>query len=272
MVLMKSKPIITLLTDFGLRDSYVAEMKAVILSICPEAHIVDISHGIRKYDIRMGAYILSRASRYFPEGTIHVAVVDPGVGGIRRPIIIESFRAFYVGPDNGLLTPSAIMDGIKHVYLITNDKYMLKCVSRTFHGRDIFCPVAAYLAKGIPPSDFGPEIFDPIIPTFVNPKVYGNIVEGEVIHIDDFGNIVTNISSEHLRLIGLSEGDFLNVKFGDNLLKLKFCKAYSDVPLGQPLIIIGSGGFIELSINQGDAAKTFNINVGDKIVFQSNEH
>jgi len=263
---MASKPIITLLTDFGLKDSYVAEMKAVILSICPEACIIDISHGIRKFDVRMGSYILARASRYFPKGTIHVAVVDPGVGGFRRPIIIESQRAVYVGPDNGLLTPSAIMDGIKHVYLISNDRYMLKSVSRTFHGRDIFSPVAAYLAKGVPLSDFGPEIFDPIIPSFANPKIYEGIIEGEVIYIDDFGNVVTNISSEHLKSIGLFEGDIVSVKFGDRHLKLKFCKAYSDVQLNQPLIIIGSGDFLELSINQGDAAKFFGIDVGDKII------
>ncbi|MEM1547311.1 MAG: S-adenosyl-l-methionine hydroxide adenosyltransferase family protein [Candidatus Methanomethylicia archaeon] len=259
-------PIITLLTDFGLRDSYVAEMKAVILSICPEACIIDICHEVKKFDIRMGAYLLARTSKYFPKGSIHVAVVDPGVGGTRRPIIVESERAFYVGPDNGLLMLSAEIDGIKHVYMISNERYMLKTVSRTFHGRDIFSPAAAYLARGIPPSEFGPEIHDPTKLSFTKPKISGNIIEGEVIHIDDFGNIITNISIKDLESINIGEGDLLNLETRNLKLKLKLCRSYTEVPHNTPLTIIGSSEFLEISINQGDAAKHFNIKTGDKIL------
>jgi len=262
---MHSRPIITLLSDFGLKDSYVAEMKAVILSICPKVHIIDISHEIKKFDIRMGAFLLARAARFFPKGTVHVAVIDPGVGSGRRPIIAETERGFYVGPDNGVLMLSAQMDGIKRVYVVKEQKYMLERISRTFHGRDIFSPVAAYLASGVPPSKFGPEIFDPVIPNFAKPKVSGNLIEGEVIHIDDFGNIVTNITHSNIESIGIREGEMLGVRFGDKDLKIKLCSAYSEVQINTPLTIIGSADFLEVSINQGDASKLFGVKVGEKI-------
>ncbi|MCS7096934.1 MAG: S-adenosyl-l-methionine hydroxide adenosyltransferase family protein [Candidatus Methanomethylicia archaeon] len=265
---MPSKPIITLLTDFGLKDSYIAEMKAVIFSICPEVNIVDISHSVEKFNIRMGAYLLTRASKYFPNGTIHVAVVDPGVGGSRRPIVIETSRALYVGPDNGILIPSAMVDGIKHIYLISNEKYMLRTISRTFHGRDIFSPVAAYLAIGVPPSEFGPEIFDPVIPDFAKPIVRGNSIEGEVIYIDDFGNVVTNIFHEHLNSIGIHDGDVISIIINNRCLIFRMCKSYCEVPIGHPLAIIGSGEQLELSINQGSAAIFFKISIGDKLILR----
>jgi S-adenosylmethionine hydrolase len=263
---MTFRPIITLLTDFGLRDSYVAEMKAVILSICPEVNIIDISHEVRKYDVRMGAYLLARASRYFPKGTIHVAIVDPGVGSERRAIIVESERAFYIGPDNGILIMAAEMDGIKNVYQITNKKYMLQTISRTFHGRDIFSPTAAHLARGVPPSEFGPEIKDPIKPSYTKPKTTNKTIEGEVIHIDDFGNIITNITTKNLQEIGITEGETINVKIGEKTMKLKLCKSYAEVPQNQPLTIIGSGETLEISINQGNAANMLQVNIGGKII------
>ncbi|MBS7640745.1 MAG: S-adenosyl-l-methionine hydroxide adenosyltransferase family protein [Candidatus Bathyarchaeia archaeon] len=262
---MQKHKIITLTTDFGLRDSYVAEMKAVILSICPEAFIVDISHEVRKFDIRMGAFLLLRAARFFPEGTIHVAVIDPGVGAERRPIIVETERFFYVGPDNGVLIPSAQKDGIKHIYVIKNEKYMLKEVSRTFHGRDVFSPAAAYLAIGVPPSEFGPEIFDPVAPSFTKPVFSDDFIEGEIIYVDDFGNLVTNIEYGDLRLIDVEDGDYLAVKIGRRELMLKLCKAYGEVQVGTPLAIIGSCNLLEISVNQGDASAYFGANVGEKI-------
>lgn len=269
---MYRRPIITLLSDFGLRDSYVAEMKATILSICPEACIVDISHEVRKFDIRMGAFLLARAARYFPKGTIHVAVVDPGVGTERRPIIIESKRSFYVGPDNGVLMLSARREGVKHVYMIKNPKYMLKEVSRTFHGRDIFSPAAAHLANGVPPSEFGPEIFNPVTPSFIEPKIFEDLVEGEVIHIDDFGNIVTNISYGKMKSLGIREGDQLTIKFRGKTFNVRLCTAYGEVQLYMPLAIIGSCGLLELSVNQGNASKYFNANIGDKIFLFKREN
>jgi S-adenosylmethionine hydrolase len=263
---MCGRRIITLLSDFGLVDSYVSEMKAVILSIYPEACIVDISHNVRKFDIRMGSFLLLRASRFFPNGTIHLAIVDPEVGTERRPIIIETERNFYVGPDNGLLIPSSKMDGIKHIHVISNPKYMLSKISRTFHGRDIFSPAAAYLAKGVPISDFGPEIFDPIIPSFAEANVHDGLIEGEVVYIDDFGNIVTNIAQSNIASAGISEGDILLVKVRDKNLRLKLCRAYGCLPKNELLTIIGSGGFLEISVNQGSALKRLGVDVGEKII------
>jgi len=240
-------------------------MKGVILSMCPNVTIVDISHEIRKFDVRMGAFVLSQAAPYFPAGTIHVAVVDPGVGTERRPILVETKHSYYVGPDNGLLIFSAQKEGIRHIYEIINPKYMLRKISRTFHGRDIFSCTAAYLAKGVPPSEFGSKIDNPIIPDFVKPVFMKDGLVGEVIHIDDFGNLITNISFRDLEKIGAEEGKGLSIKLGDIILKLKLCSAYGEAPTKTPLTIIGGSGFLEVSINQGNAAVEFNAKVGDSI-------
>ncbi|MEM1602129.1 MAG: SAM-dependent chlorinase/fluorinase [Candidatus Bathyarchaeia archaeon] len=263
---MFRRPIITLLSDFGLKDSYVAEMKAVILSILPDAQIVDISHEVRKFDVRMGAFLLARAAPFFPRGTVHVAIVDPGVGTTRRPIIVETERSFYVGPDNGILMLSARREGIRHAYVIENEKYMLKNISRTFHGRDIFAPVAAHIAAGIPPSEMGSEVHDLVTPSFTEPKLSENSVEGEIIHVDDFGNLVTNITENDLRILGITEGNHLLFEFGRKRLLLKICKAYGEVQVGAPLAIIGSCNLLEISVNQGNASKLFGLDVGAKIV------
>jgi S-adenosylmethionine hydrolase len=257
--------IITLLSDFGLKDPYVAEMKAVILSICPEARIVDISHEIEKFNIRMGAFVLASAAPYFPAGTVHVAVVDPGVGTKRRPIIVETKHCFYVGPDNGLLMLAAQKEGISHVYHVSNRQYMLPRVSRTFHGRDVFAPAAAHLARGCSPSEFGPEIQDYEFPEFAKPSVREDELLGEVLHIDDFGNIVSNISAGDLAKMGIQEGCPLHLKLKGETLILKLCSAYGEVPAKKPLGIVGSSDFLEISINKGNASKTFKVKTGDPI-------
>lgn len=141
--------IISLLTDFGLLDPFVGEMKAVILSICPDARIIDITHQVQKFDVRLGSFLLAGAAPYFPAGTVHVGVVDPGVGSSRRAIVVETARAVYVGPDNGLLVPAAQREGILHVYELTNRSLMREEVSATFHGRDVFAPAAAHLALSL---------------------------------------------------------------------------------------------------------------------------
>ncbi|MDH5783922.1 MAG: S-adenosyl-l-methionine hydroxide adenosyltransferase family protein [Candidatus Bathyarchaeota archaeon] len=257
--------IISLLSDFGLKDPYVPEMKAVILSICPEARIVDISHEIEKFNIRNGAFVLASAAPYFPKGTIHVAVVDPGVGTKRRTILIVTKRAFYVGPDNGLLMLSAQRQGINHVYHVTNKRFMLPQVSRTFHGRDIFAPTAAYLAKGHAPSESGPEINDYVVPKFAKPSLRKNVLFGEVLHIDDFGNVVTNVSMRELEKIGIKEGDRFHVKLKKDIITLKLCIAYGEVKAKQPLAIIGSHSFLEISVNQGNAARKFKVEIGEAV-------
>jgi len=265
---MSQRPIITLLSDFGFKDPYVAEMKAIILSICREALIIDISHEIEKFNIRMGAFVLAQASRYFPEGTIHVAVVDPGVGTARRPIIVETERSLYVGPDNGLLILAARNEGIRCIHEISNRKYMLKRVSRTFHGRDIFSPAAAYLAMGVEASQFGPVIRDPVKPSFSSPEIREEEIMGEVIHIDGFGNIITNVSEENLKAIGISEGRNLSVQLGDKRMILKMCSSYNEVQRNAPLSIIGGTGFLEISVNRGNASKIFNVKVGTPVTLR----
>jgi len=255
--------IISLLSDFGHKDPYVAEMKAVILSIDPQARIVDITHEIEKFNIRMGAYVLASAAPYFPPNTIHVAVVDPGVGTKRRPIIAETNRGLYVGPDNGLLMLAAHKEHIINVYQIDNPKYMLSKVSKTFHGRDIFAPAAAHLTGEIKPSDFGPAIHDYILPEFAKPHPRNGELLGEVLHIDDFGNIVSNISAEDLEKMEFHEGNSLIVKLGSKTLTLRFCSAYGEVPSGTPLALIGSSNFLEVAVNQESASRIFKAKVGD---------
>ena len=259
---MPSK-IITLTTDFGLKDPYAAEMKAVILSISSDAKIVDITHEIEKFSIRMGAYMLAAACPYFPKGTIHVAVIDPGVGTKRKAILIQTKNGCFIGPDNGVLALAAKGQGIRHIYRIENSRFMLPRISNTFHGRDIFAPAAAYLANGIPPSGFGREIHKAVMPKFAKIIKRKNALTGEVIHTDGFGNIITNLREEDLEIMGMKKT--VNLKLKDTRLKLKLCKAYSEVKAQQPLAIIGSHNFLEISINQGNAAENFQTRVGDKV-------
>jgi hypothetical protein len=254
-----------LLSDFGLKDPYVAEMKAVISTISPEAKIIDISHSIEKFNIRMGAFVLASASRYFPKGTVHVGVVDPSVGTNRRALLVETEHAFYIGPDNGLLTLGTQSDKIQHVYAITNTRLMLPYVSFTFHGRDVFAPAAAHLANGTLPADFGTETMDYVIPTFAAPVSKGMELTGEVLHIDDFGNIITNITSKNLEKIEAKRQKFLTVRLMNKTSKIRFCKAYGDVTAKDMLALIGSHDFLEISVNQGNASKKLKTKAGDAL-------
>lgn len=260
-----TRVIVTLLSDFGLKDPYVAEMKAVILSECAETELVDISHKIDKFDVRMGAFVLASAAPYFPKGTVHVAVVDPGVGTKRRSIIVETKRSYFVGPDNGVLFLAALKEDICHVYVIENSRYMLPKVSNTFHGRDIFAPAAVYLAKGCAASEFGREVEDYVVPDFANPHSEANVLFGEVLYVDDFGNIVTNIPSVLLKDLAIQEHGSFNLEICEVPTTLRFCSAYGEAHLGEVLAIVGSHDFLEISVNQGNAAKRFKAKSGDSI-------
>ena len=256
---------ITLLSDFGLKDPYVAEMKAVILSKYPKAKIVDISHKIERFNIRMGAFVLASAAPYFPKNTVHVAVVDPGVGTKRCPIIVETKHGFFVGPDNGVLMLAATKEGVRHVYVIENPRYMLSKVSKTFHGRDIFASAAAYLARGCGASEFGRDIRDYVVPDFVKPRFKKDVVFGEVLHVDGFGNVITSVSSEILTKLGVHENESFEIEIGKKSAILKLCSAYGDVSLDEALAVVGSHDFLEISVNQGSAAKRFGAKSGDSI-------
>jgi len=260
-------PLITLLSDFGLKDPYVAEMKAVAFRISPDARIIDITHSIDKFNIRMGAFILASAMHYFPKGTIHVAVVDPRVGTKRRALIVQTRRYLYVGPDNGLLMLAAERDGISHVYTIVNPKFMLSKISSTFHGRDVFAPVAAHLANGTPPKKFGPEVKDYDKPCFAKPVLQADgELAGEVLHIDDFGNLITNIVSADLAKLGVKATKPLTIRLKGILLRLSFCGTYGEKPPKSTLALIGSHDFLEIAVNQGNASRKLKVKVGDAVI------
>jgi len=254
---------ITLTSDFGLKDPYVAEMKAIILNMCPSAVIVDITHEIEKFNIRMGAYVLASAVPYFPEGSIHVAVVDPGVGSQRRPILIQTRQGFFIGPDNGILVLAAKKQGIMHIHELKNPRFMLPKVSNTFHGRDVFAPAAAHLMNGVKPEEFGPEIREAVQPDFSIVTWRNGGLVGEVLHIDGFGNIITNINEKEVAQSHVKAA--VNVDLAGHKLKLKLCQAYGETKPHTPLALIGSHSFLEISINQGNAAKKFKTKAGDRI-------
>ena len=254
---------ITLTTDFGLKDPYAAEMKAVILGICPHAVMVDITHEIAKFNVRMGAYVLASATPYFPKGAVHVAVIDPGVGTQRRPIVIQTKQGFFVGPDNGLLILAAEQQGITRIYELTNPQLMLPKISSTFHGRDIFAPAAAHLLNGVKPAEFGPEIREVAKPEFAKVTRRNGALVGEVLHVDGFGNIITNITEREV--VQSPVKDVVRVDLPTGKLTLKFCKAYGETNPDEPLALIGSHSFFEISVNQGSAAEKFKTKAGDKV-------
>jgi len=261
--------VITLLSDFG--DVYPASMKGVILRIHPDAKLVDISHSIPRHDIRAGAFILMTSARYFPSGTVHIAIVDPGVGTKRRAIAImarssEGDIHYFIGPDNGLLIPAAKRFGEFEVYEITNGALFLKKVSSTFHGRDIFAPVGAHISKGLDIAEVGSRIFDFVGLDFGKGKKNNNSIEGEIIFIDPFGNIVTNIS---LGTFDFKNGDILDIQG----IEIPFLNSYGSCNEGDALCLIGSHGFLEIAINHGNAAAFLNKKQGDGIILKikSNE-
>ncbi len=251
---------ITLTSDFGLKDPYVAEMKGVILTINPNATMVDVTHGVEKFNIRMGAFMLASAATCFPKGAVHLAVVDPTVGTKRRCILVQTTQGFFVGPDNGVLMLAAQNLGIEQVYELTNPKFMLPNVSSTFHGRDVFAPVAAHLDLGVPPDALGPEINDPVLPEFANIKQISSTFVGEVLNVDDFGNIITNISQKEM-----AQANLINIKFQNLSLNLALGKTYAQAKLNEPIALIGGHGFLEIGLNQASAAEKYSVNAGDDV-------
>lgn len=257
------KPLISLLTDFGTKDPFVGEMKAVIFSICPGARVIDITHEIQRFDIRIGAFILASASPHFPKGTVHVAVVDPGVGSERRPIAVHTKRGLYVGPDNGLLIPAATREGVQHVYEVTNRSLMRDTISSTFHGRDIFAPVAAHLACGTQLNEVGGEITDYVQLSFGQPKFDEHGITCEAIHVDQFGNIVTNIPQQNMH--GLNSNAKFVVTIHGKRLRARLVKTYSDIGERELGLIAGGHGFLEIASRQNSAARRLKAKAGDPV-------
>ena len=256
------EPIITLLTDFGTKDSYVASIKGVILSINPHCLVVDITHQVSPHDIQEGAFILANAYSYFPKGTIHLSVVDPGVGGIRKPILIVTQDYFFVGPDNGLFTFVAQREKVKQVVALTKKKYFFSKISSTFHGRDIFAPVAAHLSLGIKPNVFGYETNSLKELRFQKPAIKEGKLLGEILHIDAFGNLVSNIDEG--KLFQFIQSYPFTIRAGEKTIRgLK--KGYWEAKKGELIALLGSGGFLEVSVRQGSAQKVLKAKRGDAI-------
>jgi len=256
-------PIITLLTDFGLKDPYVASMKGVILSINPQCTLVDITHQVSPHDIREGAFILAQTYSTFPKGTIHLSVVDPGVGSARKPILIVTKNYFFVGPDNGLFAIALKAETVKQAVVLTNQKFFLSEISSTFHGRDIFAPVATYLSLGVKPESFGPSIKSWHEISFPDPAMKQGRLIGEIVHVDAFGNLVSNIDRKGL--LQFSKGRPFVIKIGKRTMRgLK--KGYWEGRKDEPMALIGSGGYLEISIREGNAQKILKVKRGDPII------
>ncbi|MFN7997791.1 MAG: SAM-dependent chlorinase/fluorinase [Bryobacteraceae bacterium] len=244
-------PLITLTTDFGLSDHYVGTMKGVILSICPTAHIVDVSHGVSPYEIAEGALMVSQMYRYFPRRTIHVVVVDPGVGTSRRPILAQAAGQFFIAPDNGVLSLMYARETHK-VRVITNDRYFLKPVSNTFHGRDIFSPSAAHLGSGIAPARFGKLVDDYLRLDLDHPARTGRRAwTGTILKVDHFGNIVTNFSARDFPDL---EKRAFEMAVGPQRVSV-LARNYAECGPGEVFLIVGSSGYYEISVGQASAAK-----------------
>ncbi len=259
-------PLITLLTDFGTEDYFVAAVKGVILASSPNARIIDITHDIAPQDIEAGAFTLLAACPSFPAGAIHVAVVDPGVGSSRRPILIESSEQFFVGPDNGIFSYICERSSRPDIVHLTNSKYFRHPVSPSFNGRDIFAPVAAALSIGIKPSELGEKITDyvKLKPLKAGTSQSGEII-GRIIHIDRFGNCVTNITQAELTLEMIAAGAKLRL----NRKVVKSFRSYFAEETGgkdNVFAIWGSAGFLEIAAAQESAAKILKAHRGDPVI------
>ena len=254
--------IITLMTDFGTSDHYGGVMKGVILNINPQVQIVDITHTIPPQDIHGAAFLTDSAYRYFPTGTIHVIVVDPGVGSERRAIVCQTETAYFVCPDNGILTHILHNEEYIHAVAVENSAYFLPQVSNTFHGRDIFAPVAAHLSRGVSIGVLGTPVTQPVQLPVPKPQVTEKAVIGHVIWIDSFGNLVTNISHEILE--SLEGGHDIVIHVGGVKID-RLNRSYAESAVGETLAIVGSFNRLEISINQGNAAQTLGLKQGDTI-------
>jgi S-adenosylmethionine hydrolase len=259
---MHDRPVITLTTDFGSEDPFAGVMKGVILTINPAAEIIDITHAVRAQDVREAAFTIGMNYRFFPAGSIHVVVVDPGVGSERRPIIVAANHHYFIGPDNGIFTGiyNAADEGIEVTH-ITADHYFLTSHSPTFQGRDIFAPIAAYLSRGVQVPKFGELITDyrkiDLPAPIVKPD---GMLQGEVIHIDRFGNAMTNITRADLEKIGGATRILLREM--DAPLK----RFYSDAPDGALCSLLNSSGYLEFFVFKGSAASEHQISSGDAVV------
>jgi S-adenosylmethionine hydrolase len=251
------KEIITLLTDFGTKDGYIGAVKGVIKRINPEAEIVDITHDIDSYDVLGAAFALNNFYGYFPKESIHLAIVDPGVGSLRQPILIKTKDFFFVGPDNGIFSFIYQREDLTDIIVISNKKYFLSEVSGTFHARDIFAPVAAYLSLGIKTDEFGFPAKECTKFIILQPESKGKSLKGQIIYVDRFGNLITNVSADLLK-----KGKIAEIIIGKRRIKGISASYFEIKGLGA---LIGSSGFLEFAVNQGSAQKLLKAKIADPV-------
>ncbi|MBI2217160.1 MAG: SAM-dependent chlorinase/fluorinase [Candidatus Rokubacteria bacterium] len=254
----RQAPIVTLTTDFGLRDPYVAEMKAAILSIARDVQFIDITHEIAAHGIVEAALALESAVPYFPDGTIHLAVVDPGVGTARRGLVVEAGGQRFVGPDNGIFS-AFVTGGPWRAWELTAKIYRRHIVSSTFHGRDVFGPAAAHLARGVRPARFGPLVVDPVTLPLMGVRRGRGAVEGVVVHVDRFGNLVTSIRADDF----VDDGT-IEVRIAGGRLPL--VGTYGDLRPGRAGALLGSNGRLEIVVREGSAAERLRARRGARVV------
>lgn len=256
-------PLVTLVTDFGTVDGYVGAMKGVLLSLAPAAVVVDITHEVPRHDVAAGAFALAQAARFFPAGAIHVAVVDPGVGGRRRGVVIAHGGHFFVGPDNGVFA-LAVDPARATAFEIASPEFRRETDTATFHGRDVFAPAAARLANGARPAAAGPEV--PIEGTLghapASVSADGREVTGHVVHVDRFGNLVTDIPAP-----AIPAG--AKVRVGSGPLISRISRTYEDVPRGRSLAYVGSAGTLEVAVREGSAARRLGLRRGAKVTVRA---
>ncbi len=258
-------PIVTLTTDFGTRDPYVGSMKGVILSIHPAARVIDVTHELPPHQVLPAALLLREVCPRFPPGTIHVAVIDPGVGGRRRPVLLEIDGRFYVGPDNGIFGLLLRDFPLRSARRLENPEFFLSTISRTFHGRDIFAPVAAHLARGTPPERMGPLIDDPTGIALPEPRVDGEGMEGEIVWIDRFGNCVTNLAER--AVLAWARGNPVVVRASGRRIGPPR-SSYEEVPAGEPLALFNSLGFLEIACNRDRADRLLGLGAGEAVYLE----
>jgi S-adenosyl-L-methionine hydrolase (adenosine-forming) len=265
---MRARSVVTLLTDFGGRDPFVGIMKGVILGIYPDTVLVDLCHEIPPHDILGGSFLLHTAAKAFPQGTVHVAVVDPGVGGPRRPILAELDGQVFVAPDNGVLSYTLASAVDRRIRQLTAQEYWLDPVSASFHGRDIFAPVAGHLAAGVEPARLGPVVDDPVLFPIPRPKVMADgSLQGTVLWVDRFGNCITNVAQGDLASLGRTGDRRVRVRVGERVLGT-LVAYYGELAPGESGAILGSAGYVELFSNQRDLAGEWGIGSGDPVAFE----
>jgi S-adenosyl-L-methionine hydrolase (adenosine-forming) len=262
---MSESRLVTFTTDFGLSDPFVGIMHGVVLNIQPDTRIVDICHSVTSYDVFDGGWTISQAYRFFPPRTVHVIVVDPGVGSERRPLVVETEDYIFVAPDNGVLSLIEVREPKFVVRHIDAERYFLQPVSHTFHGRDIFAPVAGWLSKGVAPSEFGPEISDYVrAPLPVVERLGENSLRGVVTKVDKFGNLITNIGETDAPELFVSRAPAVNILIAGQTLT-RICRSYAEGGEDEIFAIIGSSGYLELAAKRASAAEKLAAGVGSPV-------